>query len=620
MMIPVDFGMEVALNSATAAPAAAGTGARASLRAGGGSAREAASGSASFKDELQAACRSDQSSSGQCAAASGKASSGPKAVDAQHPKAGRASGGGEKPVDAPAAAEIASLLLQLLQDAVPAGEAPVGASQPSAATEEGAASEDPVSEMLGRVIELLKQLASSPNGAAPHADPGMARLAQLLEQLEPLSGAALPASLSGKAHQLLKDLQAHLSGVAWGKMVKDIAADGSPAAAQTEETGLSADAAPLVGERLDSSPNRTAASAAAELRASATLTPAGGEPKPGAGFSPEASAEAAPPAKEAVETPSAPSASSAKAGLPQARGAHEGRGAGATLEAPRSSIPAAQTSGPSVKETDAAPTTAQMTAGISHAGNAGEGRRGGRTAEAPRPSSSAADPPAPSIAIGEDQSADRSETGTSTGERPFGKDFLGAEAAPKNGAPAAEAFETPVVDPRSSRLQEVGLVKATEAAEAGKEKEPVGGAVRTGMFEQIVQRAVVQIRNDQSEIKIHLKPDFLGNVRMQILTENHQVSVRILTELPAVRDMIEAGIQQLKSELQSQGLQVDRLEVSVSDDLRRHPEHQARQGAKIWAAAAEGAGSADRRSAEERLEPLYYRTRPGAAGTIDMFA
>jgi flagellar hook-length control protein FliK len=104
------------------------------------------------------------------------------------------------------------------------------------------------------------------------------------------------------------------------------------------------------------------------------------------------------------------------------------------------------------------------------------------------------------------------------------------------------------------------------------------------------------------------------------MTENHQVSVRILTELPAVRDMIEAGIQQLKSELQSQGLHVDRLEVSVSDDLRRHPEHQARQGARLWKEAAEGASSADRRMTDERLEPIYYRPRPGAAGAIDMFA
>ena len=78
-------------------------------------------------------------------------------------------------------------------------------------------------------------MASAPNGAAPEADPDMARLAQLLEQFEPQSGAALPASLPGKAHQLLRDLQAHLSGVAWGKTVKEMAAFGAPTAAKPEE-------------------------------------------------------------------------------------------------------------------------------------------------------------------------------------------------------------------------------------------------------------------------------------------------------------------------------------------------------------------------------------------------
>jgi hypothetical protein len=611
-MIPADFGMEAALNSGTPAPAAAGTGARASLRAGGGPAREAASGPGSFKDELQAACRSDHPASTPCAAAAGKARGREKTVDPQHAKTELASAGGKKPVDAAAVAEIASLLLQLLQGAVAAGKAPAAGSEPPAAGEEGAAGEDSPSETLARVIELLQQMASSPDGASPQADPDMA---QLLEQLDSLSGAVPPAALSGKAHQLLKNLHAHLSGAAWGKMVRDMAADGAPAAVKPEENGLSAGADDLVAEALDSSPNRREATAAAPLRALAA--PAGSESKSGAGFSPEASAAAAQPGRE---TAAPPAASPTRTGLPHARSTHDGRSAGADPEAPRPSMPAVETSGPPAKETETTPASLQTAAGVSHVRDSGEGRRGGRAAEAPRPPTPAADTPAPAIGAGEDQSADRSEGRASSGERPLGKDLLGAEAGPEKGASAAEAFEAPAVDPRSSRLHEASLEKASGAAAAGREKEPAAGAVRTGMFEQIVQRAVVQVRNDQSEIKIHLKPDFLGNVRMQILTENHQVSVRILTELPAVRDMIEAGIQQLKSELQSQGLQVDRLEVSVSDDLRRHSEHKARQGAKLWGEAAEGASGADRRSADERLEPIYYRPRPHPAGRIDMFA
>jgi flagellar hook-length control protein FliK len=106
---------------------------------------------------------------------------------------------------------------------------------------------------------------------------------------------------------------------------------------------------------------------------------------------------------------------------------------------------------------------------------------------------------------------------------------------------------------------------------------------------------------------------------MQIVTENQQVSVRITTEFPAVRDMIEAGLQQLKSELQNQGLHVDRLEVAVSDDHYRQPRRQDKHEEKLGTDDVEEVAAADGRPAKERLEPVYYRPWPGAAVTIDMF-
>jgi hypothetical protein len=87
-------------------------------------------------------------------------------------------------------------------------------------------------------------------------------------------------------------------------------------------------------------------------------------------------------------------------------------------------------------------------------------------------------------------------------------------------------------------------------------------------FHQMVERVLVSARGGQSEARIALKPDELGHVRMQILTENHQVSIRIVTESPAARDLIDASAHQLKNELQQQGLNVESIEVSVSDEER----------------------------------------------------
>jgi flagellar hook-length control protein FliK len=110
------------------------------------------------------------------------------------------------------------------------------------------------------------------------------------------------------------------------------------------------------------------------------------------------------------------------------------------------------------------------------------------------------------------------------------------------------------------------FLKAIEAEFSAKGTEAVQRELRTQTMEQIVQRAVIQARNGQHEARIDLKPDFLGHVRMQVITENQQVTVKILTEFGFVKDMIENNISQLKADLQQQGLGVDRIDVSVSRD------------------------------------------------------
>jgi hypothetical protein len=175
-------------------------------------------------------------------------------------------------------------------------------------------------------------------------------------------------------------------------------------------------------------------------------------------------------------------------------------------------------------------------------------------------------------------------------------------------------------DARSAMGSGAVAETASDGPSAAPDKESIARTGRTGVFDQIVQRAAVQLKNDHGEISIDLKPDFLGRVRMQITTEHQQVTVRILTELASVRDMIETGLPQLKSELQSQGLQVERLEVAVADDHRQRDWQQAHT-AQRWKAAADGAAPAVAASAaEHRFEPVFRNPRAGGAPTIDTFA
>ncbi len=116
--------------------------------------------------------------------------------------------------------------------------------------------------------------------------------------------------------------------------------------------------------------------------------------------------------------------------------------------------------------------------------------------------------------------------------------------------------------------------KTLDSASAPKETEAAQRELRTQTMEQIVRRAVIQVRDGQHEARIDLKPDFMGHVRMQVITENQQVTVKILTEFGFVKDMIENSIQQLKADLQQQGLEVDKVDVSVSRDSQGNKNQQ----------------------------------------------
>jgi flagellar hook-length control protein FliK len=90
--------------------------------------------------------------------------------------------------------------------------------------------------------------------------------------------------------------------------------------------------------------------------------------------------------------------------------------------------------------------------------------------------------------------------------------------------------------------------------------------VQSDVMRQIVQRMTLKNNRGQSQMHIKLKPEFLGNVRMQISTENQQVSIRMVAESSAVKEIIEHNIQYLKAELQQHGLQIHKFDVFVGSD------------------------------------------------------
>ena len=155
---------------------------------------------------------------------------------------------------------------------------------------------------------------------------------------------------------------------------------------------------------------------------------------------------------------------------------------------------------------------------------------------------------------------------------------------------------------------------------AGRAAEGAQRSLASQTMNQIVQKAVLLNNNGQNSVQIDLKPDFLGHIRMHIVTESQQVAVRIVAEFPFVKDMLESNLNQLKAELQAQGLEVDELEVSVAHDSRADDDlYQKAADARRSRALKENRLTADA-AAEDQVDMHPDRGLGMAETAIDYFA
>ncbi|MFZ7125680.1 MAG: flagellar hook-length control protein FliK [Desulfobacterales bacterium] len=99
-------------------------------------------------------------------------------------------------------------------------------------------------------------------------------------------------------------------------------------------------------------------------------------------------------------------------------------------------------------------------------------------------------------------------------------------------------------------------------------------------LDEMVEKAAWSARNGRSEVQIALKPDHLGHVRMMISAHEQQVSIRILTDVPVARDLLETHLHQLRQDIENQGMRVEQMDVLVAgEEHHAGSQHQAREHA-----------------------------------------
>ncbi len=166
-----------------------------------------------------------------------------------------------------------------------------------------------------------------------------------------------------------------------------------------------------------------------------------------------------------------------------------------------------------------------------------------------------------------------------------------------------------------------------EGASGGREMAPsTSQEMQNNVIRQIVQRMTLQTHGNQSTMTIKLKPEFLGQVQMQISTDQQQVVVRMATESMAVKEMVEQGLQYLKSELQQHGLEIDKFDVFVANDNEDNNKHS-----QDWAGFRQALKrrqqndmKQDKNGTDEKessiSDDVENRRSPNSTGEVDYFA
>lgn len=86
------------------------------------------------------------------------------------------------------------------------------------------------------------------------------------------------------------------------------------------------------------------------------------------------------------------------------------------------------------------------------------------------------------------------------------------------------------------------------------------------IYAQIVEQAQVMMNDGNSEMKIKLKPEHLGQLQLRISMENQLISARFVAESEQVKAIIETNLVDLEKMLNENGVQVQNLQVSVGGD------------------------------------------------------
>ncbi|URA10904.1 flagellar hook-length control protein FliK [Thermospira aquatica] len=92
------------------------------------------------------------------------------------------------------------------------------------------------------------------------------------------------------------------------------------------------------------------------------------------------------------------------------------------------------------------------------------------------------------------------------------------------------------------------------------------------MLQQVAGKALITLRDGQSEMRLQLTPPDLGRMEMKIVLEDGQMRGKIVVSTPEAKALFDQNLGELQRQLQQVGVQVGSLDVSLGQSGRGEEE------------------------------------------------
>jgi flagellar hook-length control protein FliK len=143
----------------------------------------------------------------------------------------------------------------------------------------------------------------------------------------------------------------------------------------------------------------------------------------------------------------------------------------------------------------------------------------------------------------------------------------------------------------SPEMRDVSAGAATFSVLPGRGIDTAAPARPQAVMSQVLDGAAQILRDGSGRVTMTLQPPRLGTLDLDVVVQDNRVRMVMLADNQEVKQMLQAGMDDLRNALQDKGFQIDRLEVLVQN----RPDDA---GSNFWQQA--GFGREDSAGREER--------------------